>query len=212
MSVERRVQYRPISVRQLLTELQSTTMLMIDLAYSAVLFNDVELAEEVSEMEEKVDGLKTLLMMNTAIAIRDAQDAEEMIPILRMGTVADRISDAAGDIARTVLLGIGVDPLVLEAFTKTQERLIRSKVSRSSILTGKTLKELRLQTSIGVDIIAVRRGKELFTDPSEDFLIKEDDILIARGSDVGIVELDKLAKGELETIPRPKIDVEERLR
>ncbi len=209
MHVARRVKYKPISVRELLTELQTTTMLMIDLAYSAVLFNDVELAEEVSEMEEKVDDLKTLLIMNTAIAIRDAEDAEEMMAIMRMGTVADRISDAAGDIARTVLLGIGVDPFVVEAFSKTQERLIRSKVLKQSILVGKTFAELQLETNIGVNIIAVRRGKELITRPEGDMSVREEDVLIARGSDVGILELDKLARGELMSIPRPRMAFEE---
>ena len=97
-------------------------MLMIDLAYSAILFNDMELAEEVSELEEKVDSLKTLLLMNTAIATRDAEDAEDVIGIMRLGIVADRVSEAAGDIARTILLGIGVDPFVVEAFGKTQAR------------------------------------------------------------------------------------------
>ena len=206
----RKVRYKPVSVRELLTELQSTTMLMIDLAYSAILFNDMELAEEVGELEEKVDDLKTLLLMNTAIAVRNAQDAEAMIGIMRMGTVADRISNAAGDIARTILLGIGVDPFVVEALSKTQERLVKSKVLKESILVGKTLGKLRFETNIGVNIIAVRRGKGLITQPRQNMTLKEEDILIARGSDVGILELDKLAKGELRSVPRPKMDVKEK--
>ncbi len=192
-----------------MTRLQSTTMLMIDLAYSAILFNDKELAEEVGELEGEVDNLKTHLLMNTAIAIRDAEDAEAMIGIMRLGTVADRVSDAAGDIARTTLLGIGVDPFVVEAFGKIQERLVRSRVLQNSILAGKTLAMLQLETKIGVNIIAVRRGKELITQPAPSMTLKQEDVIIARGSDVGVSELDRLAKGELKAVPRPKMDVEE---
>jgi uncharacterized protein with PhoU and TrkA domain len=40
-------------------------------------------------------------------------------------------------------------------------------------------------------------------------MVFEGDIIIARGSDVGVIELDRLAKGELREIPRPRLDVEE---
>lgn len=210
MYLEEKIRYKPISVRDSLIALQSTTTLMIDLAYSAVLFNDRDLAEEVVELEEKVDDLKILLLMNMAIAIRDADDAEGMVGIMRMGTVADRISEAAGDIARTVLLGLGIDPSVMEAFTKTQERFVRARILPGSILAKKRLDKLKLETNIGVNIIAVRRGKELMTNPEPKTMLMEEDILIARGSDVGVSELDKLSKGEIRTIPRPKLDIKER--
>lgn len=202
------IQYKPVSVRDLLTELHTTSTLMVDLAYSAVLFNDNELAEEVIELEEKVSDLKTFLLMNTAIAIKDAEDAEAMVGIMRMGSVADMISHASGNIARIVLLGLGVDPYILEAFTKTQERLVRTKILPRSILAGKTLGKLRLETNIGINMITVRRGKELLMNPGSKTMLKEDDVLIARGSHVGVLELDKLAKGEMKVVPRPKLDLE----
>jgi len=183
---------------------------MIDLAYSSILFNDRDLAEEVIELEAKVDDLKILLLMNMALAIRNPDDAEGMVGIMQLATVADRISEAAGDIARTVLQDLGIDPSVSEAFTKTQERLIRTRVLPGSILAKKRLDKLRLETNIGVNIIAVRREKELITNPEPKTMLMEGDTLIARGSDVGIAELDRLSKGELKTIPRPKLDITER--
>lgn len=204
------IRYRPVSVRYLLTELQTISTLMVDLAYSAVLFNDFELAQEVIELEEEVDDLKMLLLMNTAIATRDADDAEAMVGIIRMGAVTDRVSKTAGDIARIVLNGLGVDPYVLDAFSRTQERIVRTRIDSGSVLSGKSLGKLRLEANIGVDIIAVRRGKELTTKPERKKVLCEGDVIIARGSDVGVLELDKLAKGELSVIPRPKMEVKER--
>lgn len=205
---EEEIRYRPISVRDLLTEMQSVIQLIVDLAYSAVLFHDHDLAEEVMELEERVDTLKVLLLMNTAIAIRDADDAESMVGIMRMASVADRISDAAGDIARIVLLEIGIDPTLVEAFTKVKERLVRTKIHPGSVLARKTLGELSLESNIGVNVIVMRRGKELFISPDPETRLEEGDVLIARGSDVGASELDRLAKGELKAIPRPTVEID----
>jgi len=207
--VSEEIRYRPISVRELLTEMQTVIELIVDLAYSAVLFHDHDLAEEVMELEERVDNLKVLLLMNTAIVIRDAEDAEAMVGIMQMASAADRISDAAGDIARIVLMEIGIDPYLVEAFKKVKERLVRTKILPGSVLGKKALEELELESNIGVDVIAVRREKELVVNPEAGTVLEEGDILIARGSDVGASELDKLAKGELKTIPRPTIEVED---
>jgi len=207
-ALEEGVRYRPVSVKELLTELHTISTFMVDLAYSAVLFNDRELAQEVVELEEKVDNLRNLLLMNTAIAVRSAKDAEEMMGILRMGTIAARISGAAGDIARIVLHDLGVDPYVVEAFSKVQERLVRTVILPESILVGKSLGRLGLEANIGVDIIVIRRGKELMIKPGPKVILRNGDILIARGSDISVSELEKLAKGELRSVPRPKLDAE----
>ena len=205
--MEKEIRYRPISVRRLLTELQSTSTLMVDLAYSSVLFSDKDLAEEVIELEKKVEDLKILLLMNTAIVIKDADDAEAMAGIMEVGGVADAISHAAGSISRIVLLDLGADPSILEAFGKTQERLVKTKISPDSIMSGKTLGKLKLETNIGVNVISIRRGKELIINPGGKTTLMDGDVLIGRGSDVGVAEFEKLAKGEMKAIPRPKLDM-----
>ena len=71
-----KIEYKPVSVRELLTEMKDTSELMIDLAYSAALFHSKELAEEVLELESYIDTLVYLLNMNAMLAARDAEDAE----------------------------------------------------------------------------------------------------------------------------------------
>ena len=46
-----KIAYKPIPVRELLVEMKNLSELMIDLAYSAALFNDKELAEDVLALE-----------------------------------------------------------------------------------------------------------------------------------------------------------------
>ena len=189
------IEYKPIPVRTLLVEMKDLSELMIDLAYSSALFHNTELARDVLELEKKVDNLALLLKMNVMIAARDAKDAKDLLGVSLVSSAADKISDAAADIAYIVLHGIGIHPAVREAFKRVEERLGRFVVKRDSILSGKSLRELRLASRIGVDIIAIRRGKDWIIDPKGGDKILEGDILIARGAPSGIEELGKLAEG-----------------
>jgi uncharacterized protein with PhoU and TrkA domain len=172
--------------------------IMIDLAYSAALFHSRELAEEVLELEKRVDYLAYMLDMNAMLAARDAEDAESLIGVATVAAATDKISDAAADIATIVLKEIGIHPIVREAFEKVEERLARAEVNPASILVNKKLGDLELAAKIGVDIIAIRRRKEWIIDPSEDEAILEGDVLIARGAPLGVDELKGLAEGKVK--------------
>jgi uncharacterized protein with PhoU and TrkA domain len=192
-----KIEYKPRPVRNLLIEIKDLSELMIDLAYSAALFHSHELAEEVLELENRVDTLTYILGMNAMLAARDAEDAEALIGVYVVATAADKISDAAADIATIVLQKIGINPIVREAFQKVEERLARAKVEFSSILAGHKLKELELAAKIGVDIIAIRRKGEWIINPKGNETVDREDVLIARGAPMGIEELKELADGTI---------------
>ncbi len=162
-----KVKYRPVPVRDLFLEMKNLSELMIDLAYSAALFNDRELAEEVMELENRVDTLDYLLEMTIMIAARDAHDAEALAGVSAAASAADKISDAAADIAAIVTQNIGVHPIVSQVFEKVEERLMQAKVSADSSLVGKRVGELDLAARMGVDIIAVRRDKDWIINPQK---------------------------------------------
>jgi uncharacterized protein with PhoU and TrkA domain len=196
------IKYRPISVRDALTEMKDLSEIMIDLAYSAALFHSEDLAEEVLELEERVDYLTYMLHMNVMLAARDAEDAEQLVGIATVASATNEISDAAADIASLVLKNIGVHPVIREAFEKMEEHLIRVKVNPKSILFHKKLEDLELAASIGVDIIAIRKGKQWIIDPDEGESIGGGDIIFARGAPLGVDKLYRLAIGlinELDT-------------
>jgi len=195
-----KIEYKPVSVKKLLVEMKNLSELMIDLAYSAALFNDKELAEEVLELENRVDMLAYLLNMETMIAARDSKDAEDLLGVSAVASATNKISDAAADIAAIVTQNIGVHPIVSEVFQKVEERLARVKVSENSILIGKKIGELDLAARIGVDIIAIRRNSEWIIDPEENEQIKFEDTLIARGAPEGIAEFKKLAEAKLKKL------------
>ncbi len=200
MTEPEKIEYKPISVREALTEMKDLSEVMIDLAYSAALFHSRELAEEVLELEKRVDYLAYMLDMNAMLAARDAEDAEALIGVANVAAATNKISDAAADIATIVLKEIGIHPIVREAFEKVEEQLTRAIVKRSSILINKKLVDLELAAKIGVDIIAIRRLKEWIIDPSEDEAILEGDVLIARGAPLGVDELRDLAEAKIKEI------------
>jgi len=190
-----RIEYKPTPVRNLLVEMKNLSELMLDLAYSAALFNSSELAEDVLELETRVDTLAYLLKMNTMVAARNPRDAEALIGVSIVASSANKISDAAGDIAHIVIRKIGIHPLVREAFEKVEENLGRAEVAPNSVLVDKTLEELEFAARIGVDIIAIRRGKEWIINPKNHELVLKGDVLIARGTRAGVDELKDLAEG-----------------
>ncbi len=191
-----RVEYTPVPVRETLIMMKDISELMIDLAYSAALFNNRELAEEVIELERKMDTLVYVLNMNLMLAARDKDDAESLAGVAKVGSLTNSISDAAADIAGIVLKDIGIHPIVREVFQRTEEHLARVMVSEKSILAGRTVDDLDLAAEVGVDIIAVRRGKHWMINPEKEIILPED-VLVARGTESGLEKLMKAARGEV---------------
>jgi uncharacterized protein with PhoU and TrkA domain len=195
-----KIEYKPISVREALTEMKDVSEIMIDLAYSAALFNSHELAEEVLELEKRVDYLAYILDMNTMLAARDAEEAKHLTAVTTVAAATNKISDAAADIAAIVLKEIGIHPIVRKAFQKVEERLARAIVEPNSILANEKLGDLELAAKIGVDVIAIRRRREWTIDPNEEEKIMEGDVLIARGAPHGIDELKELAAAKIKEL------------
>jgi len=182
-----------------MSEIERVEYTPVDLAYSAALFNNRELAEEVTELEEKMDSLVYVLNMNLMLAARDKADAESLAGVAKVGALTNSISDAAADIAGIVLNDIGIHPIVREAFQRTEEHLVRVQVSETSVLAGKTVNDLDLAAKVGADIIAVRRGKHWMINPEKEIVLPED-ILLARGTAMGLKSLVKAARGEVDEI------------
>ncbi|MBM4400554.1 MAG: potassium channel protein [Crenarchaeota archaeon] len=198
-----KIEYKPIPVSDLLLEMKNLSELMIDLAYSAALFNDKELAEDVIELEGRVDTLAYLLDMEIMIAARDAKDAETLIGVSTVAAAADKISDAAADIAAIVTRNIGVHPIVGEIFEKVEERLMQATVKENSKIVGKKIGALELAARMGVDIIAIRRNKDWIINPDETERVFLGDVLITRGAPIGINAFKNLAEGQPAKLEEP---------
>ncbi|MCL2684790.1 MAG: potassium channel protein [Candidatus Bathyarchaeota archaeon] len=180
--------------------MKNISELMIDLAYSSALYNDKDLAEDVLALEDRVDNLAYLLEMEIMLAARDPRDAEQLIGVSTVAASADKISDAAGDIAAIVTRNIGIHPIIGEIFEKVEERIMKVTVQPNSSLIEKQIGELDLAASMGVDIIAIRRNHDWILNPNKQERVYQADILITRGAPSGVEEFKDLAEGDLTTM------------
>ncbi len=190
-----KIEYEPISVRELLTNMKTYSDLMLDLAYSSMLFSDMELVEWVMELEEQVDRFGIQLLMTLSLAVRDKDDAEAAVGLFRVASSANRISDAAADIAALVHRGKPVDPIIRYVFNYVDEQLVRAKICPGSAIDGRTINDIWDQVDVNVDIIAVRCAAGWAVNPRPDFIVHVGDIVFVRGSDKETEKFVQIATG-----------------
>ena len=163
-----------------LVELKDTSEMMMDLAYSALLLNSRELAEEVQMLEERVDRLHTefeRLVLSTCVK---TEDARGLLGLIRMGVVTERIADAAAEIAEVVLRSEETHPVLRMVIEDADETVERVVVPEGSPLVGKTLKEARIPEETGMWVLVIRRG-DRWMRPRTRTIIQAGDVIIASG-------------------------------
>jgi uncharacterized protein with PhoU and TrkA domain len=193
------LEYKPIPVKELLTEMKDISELIIDLAYSAVLFDNNDMAEEVKYLDVRMDKLNYDIRMMAMMAARTKEDAEELAGILQVAEAAESISNAAGDIVK-LLTREKTGPILPKILKQADEQLFRIKVSKESKACNQKLGDLKVESETGMRIIAIRRDECWIYNPQSDTSIQGNDWLITRGTDEGYKELSKFLHGKLEML------------
>lgn len=191
------IEYEPTNVKDLLTEMKDESELIVDLAYSALLFGSKEIGEEVSHIESKMDKLKYQIRLASMLAARTVEDAEQLSGILQVANAAETIANAAGDIVKLLDQNIEARPFIPSMLANADEKINTTVINESSSITKKTLGELKLEAEIGVRIIAIKRNKKWIYDPEGDVRLKTEDRLVARGVQDGYDKLKSLAEGKI---------------
>jgi len=175
-----------------IVELKNTCELMIDLAYSSLLLNSHELAEEVQRLEDYMDTLHTDFEFLVLAGITKPEESRDFLGLIRLGVVTEKIADAAAKIAEVVLRGLKPHPIFKLVIEEAEETVIRVTVSEKSPLVGKTLRESQIPEKTGMWILAIKRD-EKWIRPKPDLVINAGDILIASGYAEGSEDLLKIA-------------------
>ena len=174
--------------------LKDTSELMIDLAYSSLLFNSQALAEEVEALEDHIDNLHTdfeLLVLSSGFKPKESKD---FLGLIRLGVVTEEIADAAMEIADVVLRGLEPHPILRTVIEEAEETVTRVTVSENSLLVGKKIREAQIQEETGMWVLVIRRGK-YWLRPRPDTVIKAGDVLLASGYAEGETDFKTLASG-----------------
>jgi len=187
-------------IEETLKEVKESSELMIDLAYTALLLNNREIAEDVLELEERMDELHLNLEKMALKACSVARDPVSLLSVLRISSAAEELADAASRMAEVVLKGIETQPILSFVVEEAEETVVRARVSENSVMAGRSIADLDLEDRIGMRIIAVRRGGQWIYDPPDSLKLMPDDILIARGYSEGREMFLKIASGEVQTL------------
>jgi uncharacterized protein with PhoU and TrkA domain len=178
-----------------LVKLKNTSEMMMDLAYSAVLLNSRYLAEEVQLLEEQMDQLHIDFQCRALSRTEEEVDPQDLLGIIRMGNVTERIADAAAEIAEVVLRGIEPHPILQMVIQDAEETVERVTVSADSPLVGKTLKEAAIADETGMWVLVIRRDNKWIR-PRPDTVLMAGDVVIASGYSEGEEDFKRLLTGE----------------
>ena len=163
-------------------ELKDTSEMMVDLAYSSLLYDNVEIAEEVLSLYDRMEELSERIQDEIVQVSRSMPDevARAVVTTRLMDSILE-IADAARSIADVVVRGLAEHPVLALSSRDSDTTMCLAKVGSESILAGKTLGEHSLATNTGMFVLAVRREDDYIFGPGWDTRLEAGDILIARG-------------------------------
>ncbi len=178
-----------------IVHMKNLSELAVDLAYSSVLFDSEELAEEVQNLEVEVDALESRFEAWVLRAAAEAEDPVALRGLIHLGTSTEAISDAAVDISEGVLRDIEVHPVVGMAVQESDEILTRVEVESGSKLDGTPISSGVPDADVTMSVIAIRRPEEgwlLVAD--SDAELRTSDVVIAKGTRTAAEQFEELAK------------------
>lgn len=179
--------------------MKDTSELLINLAYTALLTNNKDIAEDIFELEEAFDKFHTEFELEVLQMKLSKGEEKRRLGLIRLGVAAENLADAAAEMAEIVLRGVEVHPLMELALQEADERVSREVVTSNSILADKTLAQLRLGDH-GTRIFAVKRDTRWTYDPSGRFKLQAGDIIYAGGYREAVERLEAIARGKLDKL------------
>ena len=192
---------------ELFLQVKDTSEILIDLAYSSLIFMDRELAEEVLLLTNHVKDLNSRL--EELVIGRVSQDLDRAITLIRLSRAAEDIADSAEKIADVVLRDIKVHPVLAESILESDTSIAREVIQAKSVLVGKPLRDTSLATATGWFIIVVKRGDRWIIGPDGETALKAGDIIFARGPLESRGHLCRLSRGKtsrVQFVPDPSGD------
>ncbi|WP_370327461.1 potassium channel family protein [Euzebya sp.] len=176
----------------ILIRMKNAAETAVGLAYSAVLFDDTGLASEVSGIEDLCDALYHDLqrwVLRAARDLTDDDDLDELRALLTIGQSAEAIADAAQEMTRLAESPDATHPVVRAALIDTEERIGDAIVADGSEVAGRTLKELRLRTAVGADVLALQRQGRWINKPRSTRRLEGGDRLMVLVPEEGLARL-----------------------
>jgi len=162
---------------------------MTELALAALFFNNYEVAEDVLEMEELMDGLNINFEKDLLELSHLLDNPRDLAGILRIVFSCELIADAAGNIAESIIKGFEPHKILQKAISETSEIAVRETLSEDSFFKNKTYKDVQdNRYKRGFNIIALKREDKWIYSFKPDFTFNEGDLVIGLGPKESVEE------------------------
>jgi len=189
------------TAEDIVLEIKDKSELMVDLAYSSVLYDNKTIAEEVYDLENLVDNLYRALQKKSLEDVKNGEySIDDALILLRIAHAGEQIADAAQEIADVELRDVESHPILKMSIRESDVVFTRVEVESQSILCGKTLGQLKLASETGMMVIAMRHKDKWIYGPNKNTKVDPHDILFAKGPEDGEKHLVDLAKGKSNKI------------
>lgn len=176
----------------ILVEMKNAAEAAVGLAYSAVLFDDTGLASEVSGIEDRCDALYHELqhwVLRAARELTDDDELDDLRALLQIGLSSEAIADAAQEMTRLAESPDETHPVIRAALSDTEERVNDAVVHEGSPMVGRTLRDLKLRTATGADVLALQRQGRWINKPRSSRALETGDRLVVLGPEEGLAQL-----------------------
>jgi len=182
------------TVEDIVLEIKDKSELMIDLAYSSLLYDNETIAKEVYDLEDLVDKLYQGIQRKTLEHVKNkGLSIEDALSVLRLAECGEKISDAAQEIADVELRDVELHPILKMSLRESDVVFTKVQVKPESVLSGKTLGQIKLESETGMHVIAMRHQNKWLYGPNKNTKIDPEDILFAKGPEDGEKHLIDLA-------------------
>jgi len=189
------------SLEDMVLEIKDKSELMIDLAYSSILYDNRTIAKEVYDLENLIDELYQNIQKNSLEAVQKGKlSVDDALTLMKLAHAGEQIADAAQELADVELRDVELHPIIKMSIRDADNVFTKVKIEPSSILCNKTLGQIKLGSETGMTIIAMRHKNRWLYGPNKNTKIDSEDILFAKGPEDGEKHLIELATGKTSEI------------
>ena len=189
------------TVEDIVLEIKDKSELMVDLAYSSLIYDNKTIAKEVYDLENLIDNLYQTIQKKTLEGVKNKDlSIDDALTVLRLAECSEKIADAALEIIDVELRDVELHPILKMSIRESDVVFTKVHVEPNSILCNKTLGKLKLGSETGMLVIAMRHHDKWLYGPNKNTMIDPGDILFAKGPEDGEKHLIELATGQTNEI------------
>ncbi|MDP2666160.1 MAG: TrkA C-terminal domain-containing protein [Candidatus Diapherotrites archaeon] len=180
------------SVLDYIHEMYNRSSVAINLAFSAIILNDKELAEDVIAIEHQMNELKVELEKRVISSRVPAEEVESMAGVLEVAHATEQITNNARTIAAFTASDRKHHPILTKALSHPNKQVYKVAIKKGSTVDGKLLGEAHIEDLSGVSLVAVKQKKQWLRSHLVEGTLSAGDLLLVSGTEEQFKKLEKM--------------------